>query len=425
VNLFIFQVIRLLIYDDHIGIVWNWLQAVSWIRELATEVDATSLPPFLADCIGAPLGNGLGLMVLLPPTSVESREIVDSAVRGANGAIDAWIKSCRDATGNLNAVTNRLLGLCEVLLMQRSADSEAPLELSERARTNLPVALGPADQLLRLAVSDEEEAEAENEADDYEGPFSVGDDMLPSLPNMCPSELWLTSVLGHVVAIVGGLDQADATCPLPPTLEPFARLVRPSRDKLDRTYWPGLPDNEWHSWLQSALYRYRLGQGNVGVAECECGYKYLLGECIAPTTSQPCGNPDSHCKLMNGGASHSFAPGQSLVAVPRETGSVHSKFRKGCDMSPRPGLWPLIDGELSTLLRRGNARDATESNAATSVRGLEPLTFRTLHLLVHAGALASALMERAARGPERCLEALQKHLKVGADSARCATETLG
>jgi hypothetical protein len=107
-----------------------------------------------------------------------------------------------------------------------------------------------------------------------------------------------------------------------------------------------------------------------------------------------------------------FARGQRLVAVPRATSFICFALNIGCDMSPKPGLWPLIDGEMTSRMRRVNARDATESNAATKIRGLKPIAFRALHLLVHAGALASALMERAGGGADPSLQALQKHLKV-------------
>ena len=386
------------------------------MRELAKEVDANSLALFLKDCLGAEIRNGLGLMVLLPPTSPESKEIIDIAVLSADEEKDNWVQLCENANGNSNAVTNLMLGLCEVLVMQRSADSEAALDQSDRAFHNLmSFALGPANKLLKLAASVEQEAGAENEAGGvHERPFSVRADLLPCRPGMCPSELWRTSVLGHVIAIMGGLHQAHANCPVPCTLKPFELLVRPSREVLDKTYWPGLPDTEWHAWLHSAFYRYQFGQNdNVGVAECDCGYRYLLGECLGPMSAQPCGNPDG-CprKLMNGGAYHMFARGQRLVAVPRAKSFIWFGLDIGCDMAPKPGLWPLIDGELTSRLWRGNARDTTESNAATKVRGLEPIAFRALHLLVHAGALASALMERAGGGADPSLQALQKHLKV-------------
>ena len=380
------------------------------MRELAAETDTESLDTLMAECSGAQLSNGLGLSVLLPPSSGEHREVVNQAILGSNGMPRAWEASCREAAGSLNAVTTLLLALGEVVLLQRSGEAEPTIEQSERARQRLPVLLGPADNLFRLAASDEQQDEERGE----EGPFSLGADMLPCRPGMCPSELWSTSVLAHVVALLGGLAQAGTSeaC-APQALQPFVRLLQPSAAVLGSTFWPGLPENEWHAWLHSAVYRHRLGRGNVGVAQCDCGYRYLLGECIAPTTSQPCGNPDGcGSNRSNGGANHAFAAGQTLVAVPRATGFIYGGCSIGCDASPRPGLWTLVDGEMTKILRRGNARDATESNTASSVRGLKPLTFRALHLLVHAGALASAAMERAAGVPETSLELLQQHLQV-------------
>jgi hypothetical protein len=330
-------------------------------------------------------------MVLLPPVTAESRKILDDVVEGANGLTDAWRRSCQNASRNSNGVTNLLLGLCEILVMQRSGDSIAGWEVSERARENLPVVLGSADHLFRLAVSveDEEEEMDEDENEDEDErremddrkPFSVGADFLPCRQGMSPSELWRTSVLGHVVAILGGLDQAGGASAVPHALQPFAMLLRLNRPVLNKTFWPGLPDNEWHAWSHSALFRHRLG------------------------------NPDG-CNLLNGGADHNLAPGQNLVAVPRATHNVFKGWNNGCDTSPRPGLWSLIDGEMTALLRRGNARDTAESSAATSVRGLKPIAFRALHLLVHAGALASALMERSAGNNEPTLEVLHRHFQV-------------
>ena len=381
------------------------------MRELAAETDAKiSFHNFMAECSGAQLSNGLGLSVLLPPSSAENREVVNKAILGSNGMPHEWEASCRGAAGGLNAVTTLLLALGEVVLLQRSAEAESTIEQSERARQHLPVLLGPADHLFRLAASDEQQDEERGEED----PFSLGADMLPCRPGMRPSELWSTSVLAHVVALLGGLAQAGTgeAC-APQALQPFIRMLQPTPVVLGSTFWPGLPENEWHAWLHSAVYRHRLGHGNVGVAQCECGYRYLLGECIAPTTSQPCGNPDScGSNRSNGGANHAFATGQTLVAVPRTTGFIYGGCNIGCDASPRPGLWTLVDGEMTSVLRRGNARDATESNTATTVRGLKPLTFRALHLLVHAGALASVAMERAAGVTETSLESLQRHMQV-------------
>lgn len=386
------------------------MQAVKWMKELTAEVDVQH--PFYAYlelCSQTRITNGLGLCVLLPQTTAFSTALVANANLAASGAPRAWQESCLGAKRDAGAAMLHLLAVGELAVLQLSADSPEAWDQAQRIAGSLPEVLGAGDSLLRKAAGRPEGAcDAEH--------FSFHEDMLPCEPEMDPSELWRTSVFVHIIAVLGGAAHANQGTEVP-ALRPFVSMLGLTPDLLRATFWPGLPDNQWHAWRHSALYRHRIGQGNIAVAECECGYRYLLSECIAPTTQQPCGNPNG-CRFnhTNGGLDHVFSPGQRLVAVPRSSGYIYGSCGVGCDDSLRPGLWGLIDGEMTALLRRENAGDATEATASTTVRGLPAITFRVLHLLVHASALVAAAMEWAASGAEangnHTLEVLQQHLQV-------------
>ena len=244
-------------------------------------------------------------------------------------------------------------------------------------------------------------------------------DALPCGPeeSVAFDKMWQTSSLAHLHALLSAAGEVGLDA-VPLGLQPFAQFICQPSDGvarlLEQSYWPGLPDNEWHGWKYSAIYRDKNHE-NAGVAECKCGYRYLLDKCLGPTEIRPCQNPDKRCTLMNGGTNHRFAAGQSLVAILVDKGSIWSTLTRPTvpksedgNTDPvkevRPGLFALTEAENITEISRDDYTWASEDNSATTIRDLDKVAFRVLHWLVHASALVAAGTRTI------CLSELQKHI---------------
>lgn len=277
----------------------------------------------------------------------------------------------------------------EVCLLQRSARTEEKRKAAWRVTQQL-APLASAEERLMLAP----------EAPRSRAQFNWSIDALPCAAiNTCSfGALWQTSLLAHLSATLGAARQLGPAN-TPPGVRPFAQLMCvPGGDiegLLERTYWPGLPNDEWHAWQYAGPQGYKM-TGSFAVVECACGYRYPLGECMRPMQSAKCRNPDIDCPRTNGGSNHIFSDDQTRVAT-------LSRGQKST--TSNPGLFALTEAENIRILQRGNYDEATEASAATSVRDLDQLTFRALHWLVHSSALLAV-------GADPSLGAgLQRHIR--------------
>ena len=233
-------------------------------------------------------------------------------------------------------------------------------------------------------------------------------------------KLWHTSSLVHLLTLVNAASKVGLNA-TPPGLRPFALLMCQTTDNaagrlLEQSFWPGLPDNEWHAWIFAGPHRFNI-QGNLGVAECDCGYRYPISECLGPVETRSCGNPEGGCNRLNGGTRHKYASGQKLLAVPIRKGYIWEEVRDsltgektdnyiGPIKQEQPGLFALTEAENFAQISGDNYDAVTEDSVATTVRQLERITFRILHWLVHASALLVAGTK-----PPGFSDVLQRHIR--------------
>eukprot|EP00439_Symbiodinium_sp_Y106_P067966 s2001_g11.t1 len=300
--------------------------------------------------------------------------------------------------------------------MQRSAADEASVDQACAICNRLPQeALSPAAVL--LAATAEDNAVQEN--------FDWNRDLLDMDPsNQAP---WRSSVIAHVLCFLGAAHRSVCNGPIPLALEPFRAFLTLDQQALGTNFWPGLPDSFWQALRYAGLHKHGLPpNANIAWAQCDCGYRYCYGACAAPASFGPCPSPNisegqGACTRSNGGQGHKFCPGQRLVAI--------------VATQPPHGIgWPPIYADMSRdfpaaadesiSVKRTTRTSVAQSLMTETVRqdwnqpfgkppppgsGLRPVTFRVLHLLVHASALIGVGMEWA-QDQERLVHLLQEHL---------------
>ena len=217
----------------------------------------------------------------------------------------------------------------------------------------------------------------------------------------------------------------------------------------------GLPDDWWQALRYSGLHKHRLPiTGNIVWAQCHCGYRYCYAECGAPASAAHCPSPEGPglCRLTNGGQNHQFAPQQQLIAVvvtgaPHGERSIYNTAQMKAKFpgafqppAPSPGLFALTEADLHTSVEAQSRAAVSHSLMSETVRqdwnqplgkppntetGLHPVSFRVLHLLIHASALIGIELEWV-QDREHSVHLLQKHLREVArmNPVRTANDTV-
>jgi len=403
----------------------NGKEIVRWLNELFSE-DESDAGRWITSCLGSIEsgnggGNGLGFrLVSLRATSFEQREEIlgDLAVLDEEDEVAALSARLTQRFANYHERVRYCSELAEAAGMQRSdgrrqhVDQAVRLQnslLNQRVRAALRP-LGPAAMLLQQIGEPLPHPEPLQ-------PFSVSGDLAPTAPEMVPAELWRSSFMLHLLAAFSP-GVAGAT---PPSLTPFVKAIQVDQGALSDEFWPGLPDNEWDMWIRSGQRKGISLRNNLGVYQCECGYRYMLSECLGPAEMRRCynaDNPDIACSNQNGGQGHALAPNQSFLGAVRLCSYAWNGFGRFVpDLTvPKAGLFALMEAEtardptLRSRLRRGTrenrpAQMCTDSDSGITFRGLAPVAFRLLHLFVH-----GALLLGVAADPGK-LAPLQRHLR--------------
>ncbi|CAK9037327.1 E3 ubiquitin-protein ligase rnf213-beta (Mysterin-B) (Mysterin-beta) (RING finger protein 213-B) (RING finger protein 213-beta) (RING-type E3 ubiquitin transferase rnf213-beta) [Durusdinium trenchii] len=375
--------------------------------------------------------NALGLSLLLPDqVRPEVRSVVgclhdigSEDQSRSEQAAQRFKEICGKKCETFQALLEIMRAVGEVACMQCSAEDDDTLDLAGRIADELPSVLGRAGELLRLKGDDETE-------------WNI--DFL----NMDGEHAWRASIFTHLVCLLGAahasVNQRQEN--LPSAIKPFTAFNDIDEPTLNSTFWPGVPDDWWQSLRYSGLHKHLLPvTGNIGWAQCQCGYRYCYAECGAPVSAAKCPSPEGEgrCTLMNGGQNHTFAPHQQLIAVvvtarPHGTGwpPVFHSMSQGFPAAfqpppPSPGLFALTEADLHISVTEADRAVVSHSLMSETVRqdwnqplgkppdpksGLHPVTFRVLHLLIHASALVGIEMEWV-QGRENIVQLLQGHLR--------------
>ena len=374
------------------------------------------------------LSNTLGLSLLLPKRAAKMRDFLeclhDLGMEDPSGkAVERMQELCRPQGQTFQSLLQSLRAVGEVVGMQSTSEDQATLDLASRIARGLPNVLGLAAVLFRLAADPETEWNIEY------------------FLNMEQKEkAWQTSVFAHVICFLGAADSFvnEVGGELPPAIKPFAAFNALDEPTLESTFWPGVPDDSWQALRYSGIHKHLLPiNGNIVWAQCRCGYRYCFGQCGAPTSEAACASPEGEglCTLANGGRSHAFAEGQRLVAVvvtapPHGAGPVYGSMRQQFPAAfqapePAPGLFALTEADLMTSVTEAQRAAVSHTLLSETVRqnwnaplgkpadpnsGLHPVSFRALHLLVHASALVRIEMEWV-QERESTVQLLQGHLR--------------
>ena len=415
--------------------------AVRQLFELAAKrADDQELHRYLTSCQAEALAssNSLGLSVLLPGHRDDfvQRLLVElqnlAQEDSAQAAAERFSALCAQKRNDFRGLVQCMRAVGEIACMQRSAVDEASADQAYAICNRLPQeALGPAAVLFAAAADD----------DDVQETFDWNRDLLDMDPE--DAAPWRSSVIAHILCFLGAAHRSINTGSVPPGLEPFRRFLDLDQQALGTTFWPGLPDSFWQALRYAGLHKHGLQpNANIAWAQCECGYRYCYGSCGAPTSSGPCPSPNSTecqgaCTRRNGGRDHRFCPGQRLVAIvatayPHGIGwppifpNMVRDFPAAVQFpAPRPGLFALTEADESISVKRATRASVSHSLMTETVRqdwnqpfgkppppgsGLRPVTFRVLHLLVHASALIGVGLEWA-QGQASIVDLLQTHLR--------------
>ena len=393
--------------------------------------------------------NALGLSMLLPNNTVPEIQQVVHLLHEA-GSEDEAVSAqaaqqlqtvCQQSSNNFPALLQILRVVGEVVYMQSSAEDQATLDftnrLQDRVASDIPDVLGPAGCLFYLAANDETEWDIDFLSLEGDG-------------------AWKASILAHLICFLGAAHKTvNARQDLPAAIKPFTAFNDLDENTLNATFWPGVPDSWWQSLRYSGLHKHLLPiQGNIVWAQCQCGYRYCFAACGAPASAAACPSPEGEgqCRLMNGGQNHAFSAGQQLIAVvitaaphgsnwPPIYPSAKQQFPLAFEPPPpSPGLFALTEAGLQTSVTEKDREAVSHSMKTETVRqdwnqplgkppnsntGLHPVTFRLLHLLVHASALVGIEMELV-RGQNAAALLLQSHLRTVArmNPVRTADDTV-
>ena len=376
---------------------------------------------------GVAFSNILGLSMILPDQSGPENENIVACLRDMGSADDSLARQAAERFAGLcNATHDNFQGLLrcmravgEVACMQSSAQDPDTADRASRISQNLPGSLGPASRLLALVL----------------GPL-IEDDHISDLLSMEGKKAWRSSIMMHLLCFLGATHRSINRADIPPAVRPFAAFNDLDQSVLNSTFWPGLPDDWWQALRYSAVHNHLLpSTGNIVWAQCLCGYRYCYGECGAPRNSAPCMSPEG-CSLRNGGEKHQFAPNQKLIAVvvtkaPHCDGCIFPTMKQNFPEAfrppaPSPGLFALTEADLQTSVGAEDFCAAVSHSLPSETvhqdwnqplgkppntdSGLHKVTFRVLHLLVHASALLSIQLEFA-QGRKHIVHLLQARLQ--------------
>ena len=386
--------------------------------------------------------NALGLSMLLPSspltTGPEIQQVVqwlhdvgsedEATSRQAAQRLQA---ACQKSSNSFPALLQILRAVGEVVCMQSSAEDQETVDLTnrlqDRVASDLPDVLGPAGSLLYMKANDETE-------------WTMNDNI--DFLSFEEEGAWRASILAHLICFLGAAHKSvnAQQQDLPAAIKPFSAFNDLDESALNSTFWPGVPDNWWQALRYSGLHKHLLPiQGNIVWAQCQCGYRYCFAECGAPASAAACPSPEGEgqCRLMNGGQGHKFSAGQQLIAVvvtaaphgsnwPPIYPSAHQQFPAAfAPPPPSPGLFALTEADLQTSVTENDREAVSHSVISETIRqdwnqplgkppnpntGLHPVSFRLLHLLVHASALIGIEMEWV-KGQNRSIYLLQDHLR--------------
>lgn len=374
--------------------------------------------------------NILGLSMLVPVQTDHSTvhlikclgEIGCEDEALSKHAAERFSKLCSEKHNNFYDLLQCLRSVGEFVCMQCPPEDEQTMQKACKTAHDLDLhnSLGPAATLL-----------CNLEADD-----NMGWDV--DLLSMDGERAWQTSIMAHLLCFLGASHKSINKENLPPAVRPFTVFHDLDQSTLNSTFWPGVPDDWWQALRYSGLHTHLFPiSGNIVWAQCHCGYRYCYANCGAPASSDDCASPEGEgsCKLRNGGQGHQFAPGQRLIAVvvtkaPHGADSIFSTMRQNFPEAfqppaPSPGLFALTEADLHTSVKPEGRAVVSHSLISETVRqnwneplgkppspssGLHPVSFRVLHLLVHASALLSIEMERVEKRTA-VVNLLQQHLR--------------
>lgn len=388
--------------------------------------------------------NILGLSMILPDQNTTENEKIITCLHDMGSADESSAAEARESFAqlwqakhdNFEALLRLMRSVGELACMQCSAQDDGTVERACRIAQNLPDSLGPAARL--LALSGDENVH-----------WNI--DFL----SMDGEKAWLTSIMTHLLCFLGATHRSINREDIPPAVRPFAAFNDLNQVVLNSTFWPGLPDDWWQGLRYSGLHKHKHPiNGNIVWAQCRCGYRYCFAQCGAPVSSAPCVSPEGegHCMLRNGGQDHQFASNQRLLAVvvteaphgdgwPPIYATMKQNFPEAFQPpAPSPGLFALTEADLQTSVTPKDRAAVSHSLMSETVRqdwnqplgkppsptsGLHPVSFRVLHLLVHASALLSIEMEWV-QDRENIVHLLQMHLREVArmNCVRTANDTV-
>lgn len=371
------------------------------------------------------LSNALNLSVLLPGQwSAETQEVLSHLHDIADEQLSAQArekiaKLCHARHNHFQKLLHVMRCVGEIF-MQCSADDDDIANKACKVTKDLPDSLGPAARLMAsLAVEEDEDDEEIRKINDF--------------MRFCGKKSWRDSILAHLLCFLGATHKSVNTMDVPPGVRPFAAFNNLEQSVLDSTFWPGVPDDWWQALRYSGLKQLPIDD-NIVWAECRCGYRYCFGDCGAPMDSQPCVGlgREGNCLLSNGGRNHQFADGQELIAVvvtrpPHGREAIYDPMRQ-YDTAFKPpgpcaGLFSLTEADEQASVGHDRSK-VSHSLMSETVRqdwnqplgkppnrdsGLHPVTFRVLHLLVHASPLLNIQMEFV-QGRANTVHLLQTHL---------------
>ena len=406
----------------------------------------STLHRFLESCRAevVTFSNALGLSMLLPDQDTHEIKVTVNCLNDvgledqfcSEEAVQRFQVLCSEQSNNFRALLQTMRAVGEVVCMQCSSEDEEALDRAGRVARGLPNILGPAAELLRL--------KADQEAD-----WNI------DFMNLDAEHAWKASIFAHLVCFHGAAHtSANQRQDVPPAVKPFTAFNHIDEQILNSVFWPGLPDDWWQALRHAGLHKHLLpATGNIVWAQCRCGYRYCYAECGAPVSTAKCPSPEGEgsCTLMIGGKNHEFEPHQKLIAVvvtqaPHGDGwppvypSMKNKFPEAfCPPLPSPGLFSLT-ADFQTSVKAEDRAAVSHSLKTETVRqnwnqplgkppdpssGLHPVTFRVLHLLIHASALVGIEMEWV-QERENIVQLLQEHLRTVArmNSVRNANDTV-
>ncbi|CAG8795340.1 34869_t:CDS:2, partial [Racocetra persica] len=160
-------------------------------------------------------------------------------------------------------------------------------------------------------------------------------------PNVTNSELLVKSVIGHVIALHASI---------PAESNPLSYMLHNLNNCSDLFIPTCVSDIE--SLIISAVVQ----SGQVTRYSCECGYKYVIADCGQAYSIGTC----PECKKTIGGHNHRSAPGQ-----------------KRLDASP-------IANTIAAKDKPGYIMESESPSMVHSLRSLTPVSYRILHLFIHA-----------------------------------------